>query len=66
MRKRLIIETVIGQLKQLFQLEHSRHRSLVGFLVNTICALIAYSWQSKKPSLNLRNHEFSNATLIIA
>lgn len=62
LRKRSIIETVNDQLKNISQLEHSRHRSLCGFIVNTVCALIAYSWQAKKPSLNIRNN---NMDLIV-
>jgi hypothetical protein len=56
LRKRSIIETINDQLKNISQLEHSRHRSLCGFIVNVICAIIAYSWQPKKPSLNIRNN----------
>jgi hypothetical protein len=53
LRKRAIIETIIDQLKNVSQIEHSRHRSLINFLVNLVCGLIAYCHQSKKPSLNL-------------
>ncbi|MBE9140921.1 IS982 family transposase [Nodosilinea sp. LEGE 07088] len=52
-RKRAIIETVIDQLKNISQIEHSRHRSPTNFMVNVICGLIAYCHQPKKPSLNL-------------
>ncbi|MBD1876322.1 IS982 family transposase [Nodosilinea sp. FACHB-131] len=52
-RKRAIVETVIDQLKNISQIEHSRHRSPVNFMVNVICGLIAYCHQPKKPSLNL-------------
>ena len=52
-RKRSIIETIIDQLKNISQIEHSRHRSPVNFMVNVLCGLIAYSHQSKKPSLRL-------------
>lgn len=52
-RKRSIIETIIDQLKNISQIEHSRHRSPVNFMVNILCGLIAYCHQSKKPSLNL-------------
>ena len=48
-----IIKTVIDQLKNISQIEHSRHRSPVNFGVNILCGLIAYSYQPKKPSLNL-------------
>ncbi len=53
LRKRAIIETIIDQLKNISQIEHSRHRSPINFLVNLICGLIAYSHQPKKPSLGL-------------
>ena len=52
-RRRSIIETVIDQLKNISQIEHSRHRSPVNFGVNVLCGLIAYCYQPKKPSLNL-------------
>ncbi|GCL46853.1 putative transposase [Microcystis aeruginosa NIES-3787] len=50
-RKRCIIETIIDQLKNISQIEHSRHRSPVNFFVNILCGLIAYCHQPKKPSL---------------
>ena len=52
-RKRSIIETIIDQLKNISQIEHSRHRSPVNFLVNLVAGLIAYCHQPKKPSLQL-------------
>jgi hypothetical protein len=52
-RKRSIVETIIDQLKNISQIEHSRHRSPVNFMVNLLCGLIAYCHQPKKPSLNL-------------
>lgn len=52
-RKRFIIETVIDQLKNISQIEHSRHRSPVNYFVNVLCGLIAYCHQPKKPSLQL-------------
>ncbi len=51
LRKRAIIESVIDQLKNISQIEHSRHRSVSNFLVNLLCGLIAYARQPKKPSL---------------
>lgn len=53
LRKRAISETIIDQLKNISQIEHSRHRSPINFLVNLLCGLIAYSHQPKKPSLHL-------------
>ncbi|GFO74559.1 transposase, IS982 family [Bathymodiolus platifrons methanotrophic gill symbiont] len=54
LRKRSIIETINDQLKNIFQLEHSRHRSLTNYMVNAVACLVAYSYQEKKPALNLR------------
>lgn len=51
LNKRALIETVFDQLKNLFQIEHSRHRSLSGFISNLLSALIAYSLSPIKPSL---------------
>jgi hypothetical protein len=51
LRKRAICETIIDQLKNIFQVEHSRHRSPKNFLTNLFSALIAYSFTEKKPSL---------------
>jgi hypothetical protein len=53
LRKRAIIESVIDQLKNISQIEHSRHRSPFNFVVNVLCGLIAYCRRSKKPSLGL-------------
>lgn len=55
LRKRAISETIIDQLKNISQIEHSRHRSPLNFLVNLLCGLIAYCQQPKKPSLHLRS-----------
>ncbi|HBE20848.1 MAG TPA: IS982 family transposase [Cyanobacteria bacterium UBA11367] len=53
LRKRAIIETVNDQLKNISQISHSRHRSIINFLVNVVAGLIAYTFQAKKPSLKL-------------
>ena len=53
LRKRAIIETINDQLKNICQIEHSRHRSPTNFLVNLLGGLIAYCHQPKKPSLDL-------------
>jgi hypothetical protein len=47
LRKRAIIESGIDQLKNISQIEHSRHRSVKNFLVNLLCGLIAYARQPK-------------------
>jgi len=53
LRKRSLIETVNDELKNICQIEHTRHRSPVNFLVNLISGLIAYTYLPQKPSLNL-------------
>jgi hypothetical protein len=52
LRKRALIETVNDELKNICQIEHTRHRSLENFLTNLISGLIAYSFLPKKPSIN--------------
>ncbi len=53
LRKRALIETVNDQLKNISLIEHTRHRSVINFMVNIVAGLIAYTRQPKKPSLNL-------------
>lgn len=49
LRRRAIIETLLDQFKNISQIEHSRHRSPIHFVINVIAGLIAYTWQPKKP-----------------
>jgi len=51
LRKRSVIETVNDELKNMCQIEHSRHRSVGNFLTNLIAELIAYAFFPKKPSI---------------
>lgn len=53
-RKRAIIETINDELKNIAQVEHSRHRSFDNFIVNTLGALAAYCWFPKKPCINVQ------------
>jgi len=53
LRRRAILETIIDQLKNSSQIEHSRHRSIANFFVDVLCGLIAYCHRSPKPSLDL-------------
>ena len=57
LRKRALIESVVDQLKNISQIEHSRHRSVANCFVNLLAGLIAYTWREKKPSLNIRLKE---------
>lgn len=53
LRKRCLIETVVDQLKNISQIERSRHRSVKNFIVNLLGGLIAYSLREKKPSIKM-------------
>ena len=64
LRKRALIETVNDQLKNICQLEHTRHRSKINFLVNVLAALIAYTYQEKKPSLNLQHDQVEALAMV--
>lgn len=59
LRKRAIIESINDQLKNISQIEHTRHRSPCNFLINLLSGLIAYCHQKKKPSL-----KFSKTSLL--
>jgi hypothetical protein len=52
LRKRSVIETVNDELKNICQVEHSRHRSFANFITNIVAGLIAYSFLPKKPSIS--------------
>ena len=53
LRKRSLIETVNDTLKNVCQIEHSRHRSPANFIVHLISGLIAYTRLPKKTSLKI-------------
>ena len=63
LRKRGIIESIVDQLKNISQIEHTRHRSVYNFFVNLIAGLVAYTFQEKKPSLHLRDRHLLPAIL---
>ena len=54
LRKRAILETIVDQLKNISQIEHTRHRSLYNFMGNLVAGLVAYTWRPTKPSLGIR------------
>lgn len=64
LRKRALIETINDELKNLCQLEHTRHRSVDGFLFNIMSELAAYSFFPKKPCLNLER-VYDNQLLLL-
>jgi len=63
LRKRALVESVNDELKNMCKIEHTRHRSVKGFLVNIVAALTAYCFFPKKPSLNITPIETNQLTL---
>lgn len=57
LRKRAIIESINDQLKNIQQIEHTRHRSVINAMVNVLAALVAYTYQPTKPSINLTKNQ---------
>lgn len=53
LRKRVLIEYVNDELKNIAQIEHSRHRSFTNFSTNVLSAIAAYCFFPKKPSIPL-------------
>ena len=53
LRKRALMECVNDQLKNVSQIEHTRHRSATNGIVNILAAVVAYTFQPKKPALDL-------------
>jgi transposase len=53
LRRRALIETVFDELKNLCQIEHTRHRSVANFVVNLMAGIVAYCLCENKPTLSL-------------
>ena len=53
LRKRALIETVNDELKNIAQIEHSRHRSFNNFIANSLSAIAAYCFFEKKPAIDV-------------
>jgi transposase len=53
LKRRSLIETVFDELKNLCQIEHTRHRSVNNFSVNLMAGIVAYCLSDTKPSLSL-------------
>lgn len=51
LKKRGVIESVGAILKEDLSLEHSRHRSIFGFISHIISTLVAYAFRDKKPQI---------------
>ncbi|MDE6825282.1 MAG: transposase, partial [Paramuribaculum sp.] len=53
LRKRAVVESVNDELKNIAQIEHSRHRSFTNFITNALSTIAAYCFFPKKPSFSL-------------
>ena len=53
LKKRSLIESVNNQLKNLFHLEHSRHRSVLNAFVHMLGAVIAFTFHPNKPAIKM-------------
>ena len=60
LRKRAIIKTVNDELKNIAQIEHSRHRYFDNFMVNMLGALAAYCFFPKKPTIRVQTVDCSD------
>jgi hypothetical protein len=64
LNKRHLIETVIGQLKATFHLQHTRHRSPNNFLTHVLATLCAYVLKPHKTQVSFAQHLIQNPILI--
>ena len=53
LRKRALIETLNDELKNITQIEHSRHRSFNNFIANSLSAIATYCFFEKKPTIDV-------------
>ena len=63
LRKRSIIETINDELKNMAQVEHSRHRSFHNSVNNLMSGLAAYCFFPKKPMLRLEREIDNQLTI---
>ena len=63
LRKRAIIETANDELKNIAQIEHSRHRCFDNFIVNILGAIAAYCMFPKKTCINVQRTMDTQLTL---
>lgn len=64
LRKRAIIETINDELKNMAQIEHSRHRSVANFVTNLLSGLAAYAFFAKKPAIKYETEHSDQLSMI--
>jgi len=52
-----MIESINNPLKNVFQIEHTRHRSPIHGFINIISGLIAFTHHDKKPKLSIDTYD---------
>ncbi len=62
LKKRGVIESIIRILKEVFNIEHSRHRSPTNFLSNIFSTLVAYCFKPEKPSISRSNKAITQSS----
>jgi hypothetical protein len=64
LRKRSVMETINDELKNICEVEHTRHRSMHNFVMNLISALAAYCFFDKKPAIRFdREKQYGQLSL---
>ena len=53
LRKKAVIESVNDELKNICQIEHTRHRCFTNFITNLIAGIWGYSFLPKKTSIKV-------------
>ena len=53
LRERALIETVNDELKNIAQIEHSRHRSFNNFIANSLSTIAVYCFFEKKLTIDV-------------
>ena len=51
LRKRGVVESVLHILKNTFEIEHTRHRSIANAFVHLVSTLLAYCFKTNKPAI---------------
>ncbi len=59
LRKRSMIESLNNQIKNVFQVEHTRHRCPINGIINIVAGLIAFTHHDSKPKLNITAEELA-------
>ncbi len=51
LRKKTIIESIHDELKNIYQIEHTRYRSAINYCIKLISGIVTYNFLPKKLSL---------------